>query len=296
MTHSHHTIAHYNRIFAAGIALNVTFIAIEFISGITVNSIALIADAGHNLSDVLGLILAWGANYLAQTKATVTRTYGMRKSTVLAALANAIILLIAVGAIVIEAIRKFFEPQPVAGITIMIVAGIGVIVNGMTAFLFRSGGQKDINIRGAFLHMAADAGISLGVVITGLVIQITGWQWPDPAISLMIVTIITVGTWSLLKESFFLSLDAVPKNLNIKEVKEYLESLEGVQDVHDLHVWAMSTTEIALTVHLVMPEINTDDLFLQKLCSELHGKFDIEHPTIQIEKTAHSTTCAPDNI
>ncbi len=294
--HSHHTTTDYNKAFVIGIALNIAYIIIEFVAGIAINSIALIADAGHNLSDVLGLGLAWGANYLAKTNPTQTRTYGMRKSTVLAALFNAIILLIAVGAISIEAIRKFFDPQPVSGTTVMLVAGIGVLINGATAFLFMSGRKKDINIRGAFLHMAADAGISLGVVAAGLVIQLTGWLWPDPVISLVIVIVITAGTWSLLKESFLLSMDAVPQNMDIEEVKKYLLSLAGVMDAHDLHIWAMSTTEIALTVHLVMPEMDMDDLFLQKICRELHDQFGIEHPTIQIEKGSHSATCAPDNI
>jgi len=257
---------------------------------------ALIADAGHNFSDVLGLLLAWGAAYLAKSAATKKRTYGFRKSTILAALFNAILLLIAVGAIAIEAVRKFFSPEPVQGSVMMIVAAIGVVVNAVTAFLFIKGREKDLNIHGAFLHMAADAGVSLGVVLAGLIIVSTGWLWVDPAISLVIVVVITVGTWGLLRDSFHLSMDAVPKGIDLNQVSDYLQSINGVKEVHDLHIWAMSTTEIALTAHLVIPDETKDDFFLKKICGELHSRFGIEHSTIQVEKSAQSANCEHRNV
>ncbi len=289
--HNHSHPQNYNKAFAIGITLNVFYIIVEFAYGLAINSMALIADAGHNLSDVLGLVLAWIASHLAQKIPTKTRTYGLRKSTILAALFNAIILLIAVGAITVEAIRKFIQPEPVAGNVIMIVAGIGVIINTATALLFLSGRKKDLNIKGAFLHMAADAAVSLGVVLAGLTINLTNWFWLDPAISIVIVIVITIGTWGLLKESFLLSMDAVPKDIDFDKVVDYLKSIEGVGDVHDLHIWAMSTTEIALTVHLVMPGQNDDPFLLHKICNDLHDRFGIDHPTIQIEKDSRTSNC-----
>ena len=299
MSHSHNHLSisnNYNKAFVIGISLNVIYIIVELVYGLAINSMALIADAGHNFSDVLGLLLAWGAAYLASTSPTHQRTYGLRKSTILAALFNAIILMIAVGAITIEAVRKFITPEPVHGETIMIVAGVGVIINTITALLFIKGRKKDLNIKGAFLHMAADAGVSLGVVVAGLIIISTGWLWIDPAISLVIVVVIVIGTWELLKESFQLSIDAVPKGIELKQVENFLRSFNGVEDVHDLHIWAMSTTETALTVHLVIPDDNKDDFFLKKVCSELHDKFGIEHSTIQIEKSAQSSNCEYDKV
>jgi len=257
---------------------------------------ALLADAGHNFSDVLGLMLAWGASYLAKTASTEKRTYGMRKSTILAALFNAVILMIAVGAITIEAVRKLVYLEPVQGQTMIIVAAIGFVINAITALLFMKGREKDLNIKGAFLHMAADAGVSLGVVVAGLVILSTGWLWVDPIIGLVIVVVITIGTWGLLKESFHLSMDAVPKEIDLKEVGKYLKEINGVKEVHDLHVWAMSTTETALTAHLVIPEETKDDYFLKKICGELHSKFGIGHSTIQIEKSAQSANCEHRNV
>jgi len=285
-----HTHTDYNRAFIIGIGLNVIYILVEVFYGLTINSMALLADAGHNFSDVLGLLLAWGASYLAKTASTDIRTYGFRKSTILAAFLNAILLMIAVGAITIEAIRKFISPEDVQGSVMMIVAGIGVIINGVTAFLFMKGRKKDLNIKGAFLHMAADAGVSLGVVLAGLVIFYKNWLWIDPALSLVIVLVITIGTWGLLRDSFYLSMDAVPKGINLKEVETYLRSLQGVIDVHDLHIWAMSTTETALTVHMVKPDSETNDEFINKTCIQLHEKFNIDHSTIQIER---SNNCAP---
>jgi cobalt-zinc-cadmium efflux system protein len=295
--HNHsHEIKNYNKAFGIGIALNLVYIIVEVVYGMLVNSMALIADAGHNFSDVLGLLLAWGGAHLAKTAVTKNRTYGLRKSTILAALFNAIILLIAVGAISIEAIRKISDPEPIGGTVMMIVAGVGVIVNTLTAMLFFKGKEKDLNIKGAFIHMAADAGISLGVVAAGLLINLTGFYLIDPIISLLIVIVITIGTWGLLKDSINLSMDAVPKNINPEEVEKYLSSLDGVKEVHDLHIWALSTTEVALTVHLVIPDEQKDDRFLGKLCKRLYDKFGIDHSTVQIEKNAQSANCAKDHV
>ena len=287
-----------SKAFGFGIALNVAYILVEGVSGILVNSTALLADAGHNLSDVLGLSLAWGAAYLAKSPTTSDRTYGLRKSTILASLLNALILLVAVGAIAVEAIQRLITPGPVGGTTMMIVAGVGVVINGATALLFVKGKERDVNIKGAFLHMASDAGESLGVVVAGLLINLTGFSYLDPIISLVIVTIITVGTWGLLKDSFQLSMDAVPPAVPLDAVKEYLRGLEGVEEVHDLHVWAMSTTETALTAHLVIPEERypNDDRFLNFVCKELHVRFGIEHSTLQIEKSSQGATCSDDHV
>ena len=274
------------RPFGFGIVLNVAYIIVEAAAGILVNSTALLADAGHNLSDVLGLSLSWGATRLAKTPSTNDRTYGLRKTTILAPLLNALILLIAVGAIAVEAFQKIIQPESVGETTMMIVAGVGVVINGVTALLFVKGRKEDININGAFLHMASDAGVSLGVVLTALLIEVTGLSWLDPVVSLLIVTVITIGAWRLLRDSFQLSVDAVPRDIPLDAVKQYLTGLEGVQAVHDLHVWAMSSTETALTAHLVMPSQNyaDRDQFLDGVCNELHNKFGIGHSTIQIEK------------
>ncbi len=293
-THGHaHAVTDHSRAFAFGIALNVVYIAVEIVSGFMANSTALFADAGHNLSDVIGLLLAWGAAYAARLPATSHRTYGLRKATILAALFNALLLLVAAGGITVEAIRKIAHPDPVGGTVMMVVAGIGVVINGATAMLFIKGKDHDINIKGAFLHMAADAGVSVGVVLSGLIITLTGWNAIDSIISLAIVVIITVGTWGLLKDSFHLSMDAVPSSILLDDVRAYLCGLPGVDEVHHLHVWAMSTTEIALTVHLVMPldRYATERTFLPDVCRELHARFGIEHPTIQIEAGAHGDSC-----
>lgn len=299
MEHTHTNsprLHNYNKAFAYGILLNVIYIVIEALYGILINSMALIADAGHNLSDVLGLLLAWGAAFLAKSYPTKERTYGMRKSTILSALFNSILLFIAVGAILIESIRKFISPAPVEGSIIMIVAGIGVIINGITAFLFMKGKDQDINIKGAYLHMAADAAISFGVVAAGFIILLTGWNWLDPVMSIIIVIVITIGTWGLLKESFHLSMDAVPKHIELEEVKEYLLSLPGVTEVHDLHIWGMSTTESALTAHIVKPAASLDDEFISNTCKVLHEKFGIGHTTIQIEKNNNFHPCGISDI
>ena len=289
--HSNHSPSDYNRAFAIGVALNVIYIVVEATYGFLAGSLALLADAGHNLSDVLGLLLAWGANYLVQRKPTERHTYGWRKSTILAALTNAIILLVAMGGIAWEAVRRFSDPSPVAGKTVIIVAAIGVVINTATALLFLSGRKTDLNIRGAFLHMAADAGVSAGVVLAGVVILATGWPWIDPVVSLTITAIILVGTWGLLRDSFNLALDAVPAGIDPEAVKTYLSDLPGVTGVHDLHIWAMSTSETALTVHLVKPDARDDDALIEQASRELHDRFGIEHITIQWERRPELDHC-----
>jgi cobalt-zinc-cadmium efflux system protein len=281
--HSHMTELNFDKAFAWGISLNVIYIIIEAFYGLLINSMSLIADAGHNLSDVLGLLLAWGAAYLAKSSATSKRTYGFRKSTILAAMFNSLLLLIVVGGITIEAFRKFMHPQPVQGKTMMLVAGIGVVVNALTAFFFFKGKENDLNIKGAFIHMAADAGVSFGVVAAGIIIIMTGWMWVDPLISILILIVITVGTWDVLKKSLLLSIDAVPEHIDPEEVKNYLKNLPGVTDVHDIHIWAMSTTEYALTAHVNIPEPESNDNFLTETAEALNNKFGISHTTIQIE-------------
>lgn len=284
MHEHHHEHTDYSHAFKIGVALNVGFIIIEVVFGLAADSLALLADAGHNLSDVLGLLLAWGASYLTQREATDRRTYGWRKSSILAALFNAIILLVAIGGIGWEAIRRFNDPSHVTGATIIWVAAMGVIVNGITALLFMSGRKSDLNIRGAFQHMAADAGVSAGVVLAGIGIVITGWQWLDSGVSLLIVAIIFIGTWGLLKDSFNLALDAVPRHIDTEEVKKYLSGLPGVSQIHDVHIWGMSTTEVALTAHLVKQSTEDDDCLISEMKKELHNRFGIEHITIQWER------------
>jgi cobalt-zinc-cadmium efflux system protein len=286
-----HGPVNYNRAFALGVALNVVYIVVEATYGIVADSLALLADAGHNLSDVLGLLLAWGANYLAQRKPTERYTYGWRKSTILAALTNAIILLVAMGGIAWEAVQRISDPMPVAGKTIIIVAAIGVVINTATALLFLSGRKQDLNIRGAFMHMAADAGVSAGVVLAGLVIVSTGWLWIDPAVSLVITAIILAGTWGLLRDSFNLALDAVPAGIDPEAVKTYLSDLPGVKGVHDLHIWAMSTSETALTAHLLKPEASDDDTLIEQAGRELQQRFGIAHITIQWERRPGLDDC-----
>jgi cobalt-zinc-cadmium efflux system protein len=273
----------FNTAFAIGVALNVALVGLQAVYGVIGNSMALIADAGHNLGDVFGLLLAWGASAAARKAPTSRYTYGYRSTSILAALANAIVLLIAVGAIALEALQRFASPEPVAATSVMIVAGIGILVNGGTALLFMRGGERDLNIRGAFLHMAADAGISLGVVVSAFLILRTGWLWIDPLVSLIISAIIVKGTWGLLRESFDLALHAVPPGIDPAEVRGHLERLEGVERIHDLHIWAMSTTETALTCHLVMPGGHPGDDFIARASASLHAAFDIDHTTLQIE-------------
>ena len=285
MSHDHnHQIGNYNRAFAVGVILNVIFVAIEAGYGVAAGSLALIADAGHNLSDVLSLLLAWGAGLLATKAATEKRTYGFRKVTIIASLASAILLLVALGGITWEAIGRFFNPKPVDGIAVIAVAAVGVVINTITALLFVSGQKHDLNIRGAFLHMAADAVVSLGVVVAGIIIMATGWLLVDPLISLLIVAVILVGTWSLLRISLNLAIDSVPEGIDMDGIKRYLTSLENVCQIHDLHVWPMSTTEVALSVHLIIVDDSLNDDFLCKLQQQLHDRFSIEHSTIQVER------------
>ena len=304
MTHSHHHGHHehehhlnYNRAFVIGTILNVGFVAIEALFGFLSQSLSLLADAGHNLSDVLGLLLAWGASVLAQRPPTKRYTYGLRRSSILAALLNAIILLLAMGGIAWEAIRRFSNPSSVPGTTIIIVAAIGVAINTATALLFVSGRKGDLNIRGAFLHMAADALVSLGVVLAGVAILATNWLWFDPVVSLMIVVVVVIGTWQLFQDSLNLALDAVPQKIEPQAVQTYLAERPGVSQVHDLHIWAMSTTENALTAHLVMPGGFPGDRFLAQTCQELHDHFGIDHATLQIEigDPNHPCTLAPEH-
>src|SRR5450432_624569 len=259
--------------FAIGVTLNFGFVVIEVVFGLFAHSLALVADAGHNMGDVLGLVLAWVASALARTKATDRRTYGLRSSSILAALFNAIFLLISVGAIAWEAIRRFGDPTEVAGRTVVWVSIIGIAINTATALLFMSGRKGDLNVRAAFLHMAADAGVSAGVVVAGLLIIMTGLHWIDPVVSLIIAIVIVWGTWGLLRDSVNLALHAVPEEIDLHEVREYLTGLPEVSTVHDLHVWPMSTTETALTAHLEMPDANPGDAFLHGVCEHLHQKF-----------------------
>ncbi len=292
MSHNHsHETGNYSRAFAIGIALNVVFVAIEAGYGITADSMALIADAGHNLSDVISLLLAWGASVLASKQPTQNRTFGFRRATILASLTSAILLLVALGGIVWETLGRLSTPRPVEGMTIIIVAGIGVIINSATALLFISGQKHDLNIRGAYLHMAADAGVSLGVVVAGMAIMVTGWLWLDPAISLVIVAVILVGTWNLLQDSINLSIDAVPQGIDMSAIKDYLTKMTNIAEIHDLHVWALSTTETALTVHLVADNDLIDNNLLREVQQHLHDNFGIEHTTIQVEKKDTENGC-----
>jgi len=283
MGHSHtHTAASYGRAFAIGVALNLGFVIVEAIYGRISHSLALVADAGHNFSDVLGLALAWGATKLARRRPTTDRTYGFRRSSILAALINAAFLLISGGAIAWEAIGRLGNPNVVSETTVIWVASIGILINAGTALMFMSGRKRDMNIRGAFLHMAADALISLGVVLTALLILNTGWLWLDPLVSLIIVALIVYGTWDLLRGSLNLALDAVPEGIDMGDVRKYLSALPSCIDVHDLHVWGMSTTETALTAHVVMEKV-CDDALLAKVTEDLHERFGIEHTTLQVE-------------
>jgi cobalt-zinc-cadmium efflux system protein len=279
----HHGPASYDRAFAIGIGLNLSFVIAEVVFGLRSHSLALTADAGHNLGDVLGLVLAWAASVLARRAPTTRRTYGMRRFSILAALGNAAFLLIAVGAIAVEAITRLSHPAPIATGVVMIVALVGIAINIATAIGFMSGRASDLNVRGAFVHMLGDAAASAGVVIAGLVIRETGMLWIDPAVSLLLVALITVGSWGLLRDSINLALDAVPAGIDPTAVREYLVSLAGVAEVHDLHIWGLSTTQVALTAHLVVPGERNADVLLADTCAVLRERFHIDHATIQIE-------------
>ena len=289
--HHHHSKDDYGKAFAVGVLLNVVFVIVEAGFGFYANSLALLADAGHNLSDVLGLLMAWGGYALSKVAPSPQRTYGWRSSTILAALFNALLLLVAIGGIVWEAVGRLSAPSQAVAPTIIVVALIGVVINTATAMLFMRGRKGDLNIRGAYLHMAADALLSLGVVVAGVAIALTQWDWLDPATSLVIAAVILLGTWGLLRESVNLAMQAVPPSIDATEVKEFLSSIPGVTEVHDLHIWAISTTEIALTAHLVKPSVDNDDELLRDTAEELHHHFDISHTTIQIEHSIADANC-----
>jgi cobalt-zinc-cadmium efflux system protein len=292
-----HAPANFGRAFAIGIALNLAFVVAEVVYGILGNSVALLADAGHNMSDVLGLGVAWFATVLAKRPPSERFTYGLGGSSILAALFNAAFLLVAIGGLSWEAIERLFEPQPVAGKTVMIVAAVGILINGICAWLFASGRKGDLNIRGAFTHMAADALVSAGVVVAGLIMLLTGWHWLDPVVSLLINVVIIWGTWSLLTGSISMSLNAVPSGIDLAAVRSALQTEVGVASIHDLHVWPTSTTETALTAHLVIPGGHPGDAFLMKVSDDLEKKFGIGHVTLQVEAN-ELTSCklAPDHV
>jgi len=288
----HHAPPNYDRAFALGVSLNAGFVMIEAGAGAMSGSLALLTDAGHNFSDVLSLLLAWGAAALARRRPSARRTYGYSRATILASLFSALLLMGAVGAIGWEAINRLLERHvPPHGLTIMIVAAVGVVINGATALLFLSGKDLDLNIRGAYLHMAADAAVSVGVVLSGMLIWIYGIYWMDAAISLVIATVILLSTWQLLRDSLNLAVDAVPPGVDPVEVRSYLSGLAGVQQLHDLHIWPMSTTDTALTAHLVMEPTPDNDAFLQEVSLQLEHRFGIHHPTIQIERPGGDAYC-----
>jgi cobalt-zinc-cadmium efflux system protein len=296
--HHHHRPMDFGRAFAIAATLNIALVVAQVVFGVLANSVALIADAGHNLGDVLGLLLAWGAHGMARWLPTKRYTYGFRSASILAALFNGIILLVATGAIAWEAVRRLNGAADVAGVTVMIVAAVGVVVNGVSAWLLMAGREGDLNIRGAFLHMLGDAAISLGVVAAGAAILATGWNWLDPTVSLVIAVLIVWGTWGVLREAIAMSLDAVPRGVDVARVETYLHGLPGVSEVHDLHIWAMSTTETAMTVHLVRPGASLDDHLLHDVCHELERRFGISHATLQVEAgdTGHACRLAPDHV
>jgi cobalt-zinc-cadmium efflux system protein len=292
-SHAHdHAPADFGFAFAVGIALNTAFVVAELVFGYAANSLALISDAVHNFSDVIALVLAWAAAWLARKRPTEKHTYGYRRASILAALANAGLLLIAVGAIAVEAIDRIRQPAEVAGFTVILVAALGIVINGGTALLFMRGRHGDLNIRGAYLHMAADAGVSLGVVVAALLITLTGWLWIDPATSLCIAAVVAASGWGLARESVNLALDGVPKGIVLADVRNFLIRLDGVTDVHDLHIWAMSTNETALTAHLVRPG-GHDDAYLHRVCEELSRRFNIHHATLQFESSGDACKLAP---
>jgi len=293
-THTHNPTGQQKQglAFACAIVLNAAFVVVEFSYGFIANSTALMADAGHNLSDVLGLLLAWGATILTRKLPNERYTYGLRSTSIMAALANAMFLLVACGAIAWEALQRFSQPPLVAGLTITAVAGIGIVINGLSAWLFVKGSKGDLNIRGAYLHMAADAAVSLGVAVAGVAMLYTGWYWLDPVISLVIVLVIVMSTWGLLRESMQLALLAVPASIDVLEVETYLRQCQGVTDIHDLHVWGMSTTESALTIHLVMPAGYPGDAYMDTLVNTLKERFSIQHCTLQVEQGTTHHACA----
>jgi cobalt-zinc-cadmium efflux system protein len=296
--HSHsHAPASYGRTFAIATALNVALVVAQVIYGLFANSLALLADAGHNFGDVMGLVLAWGAFAVADWRPSDRFTYRMRAASILSAFANGLILLVATGFIVWEAVHRFSQPEPVATTEVMIVAAIAVVINGFSAWLLSRGSKSDLNMHGAFLHMASDAGVSVAVIVAAAGIALTGWQWLDPAVSVLISVVILLGTWRLLREALRLSLNAAPERIDPRAVRMFLLSLPEVSGVHDLHIWAMSTTETALTCHLVTPAGHPGDAFLNRIAHDLEQKFEICHTTVQIELNDNDR-CAlqPDNV
>lgn len=297
--HSHaehaHEPADFGRAFVIGITLNVVYVVAQAVFGLAAHSLALLSDAGHNLGDVVGLLLAWGATLLARRQPTTRYTYGLRRSTILASLANAMLLLVAVGGITWEAVRRFGGRENVAGMTVIWVAAAGIVINWVTAMLFASGRKGDLNVRGAFLHMAADAAVSAGVVVAGFLILVTGWWWLDPTVSLLINGVIVWGTWGLLRDSVNMAMDAVPAGIDFASVQSYFRGLAGITDWHHLHIWALSTTETALTVHLVKPDPNGDDAFLRTVNGELSERFGIGHATIQLERATSTVVSMTDH-
>ncbi len=289
--HQHPAPGNLRRAFVVGIGLNLAFVVVEIVYGVLAHSVALLADAGHNFGDVLGLGLSWGAAALATVKPSARRTYGYRRSTIVASVANALILLFVTGGLTWESVRRLVAPQATEGTTMIVVALVGTVINGASALLFMAGGKKDLNLRSAFVHLASDAVLALGVAVAGGVILFTGWLWLDPAVSIVLALTILVGTWSLMKKSLNLILDAVPEGIDPAEVKRFLGGLSGVVEVHDLHIWAMSTTETALTAHLVMPGNGCGPTFLATACKELHHKFDIDHSTLQVDPEEAPAPC-----
>lgn len=303
--HSGHSHSHlppasadFSKAYAIGISLNLAFVVVEIICGLYSNSLALLADAGHNAGDVLGLFLAWGATRLSQRAPSAHYTYGLQSSSILAALANALLLFVACGGIGLEAIRRFSTPAETDSMMMIIVAGIGIAINGGTAMLFMSGQKTDLNIRGAFLHLVGDALVSLGVVISGILVMTTNWLWFDPLTSLAIATFIIISTWGLLRDSITLALHGTPRHIDTNEVKEFLTTRPEVRAVHDLHIWAMSTTETALSAHLVMQSGHPGDAALQNISQQLAQQFGIGHSTLQVElgDSPHDCSLAPDNV
>ncbi|WP_426265075.1 cation diffusion facilitator family transporter [Sphingomonas sp. PWP1-2] len=290
--HSHsHTPANFDRAFAIGIVLNTGFVIAEAGFGLAAHSLALLADAGHNLSDVLGLVLSWSALWLVRRPTSSRFTYGFRRTSIMASTLNAVFLLVSVGMIAWEAIERLTDPQPIMAIPVIVVASIGILINGLTAWLFARGSKHDLNVRSAFVHMLADAGLAAGVVVAGLITLRTGWTWIDPVVGLAIAVVIVFSTWGLLTESLRLSLDGVPRAVDPAAVSRYLAGLPNVAHVHDLHIWSMSTTEIALTAHLVRPGAAIDDVFSASVAHDLDHRFGITHATIQVEAAQHAHGC-----
>lgn len=286
------------RAFRLGVALNAAFVVFELAAGIYGRSMALVADAAHNFGDVLGLLLAWGAMQLAERKPSARRTYGFRRSTILASVANAVLLLVGVGEVSWEAIGRLRTGSEARGGVMLGVAALGVVINAGSALSFLKGSRADANLRGAYLHLMADAAVSLGVVVAGVVVLLTRWTWVDAVVSIAVSVVILVGTWSLLRTSLDLALDAVPQGIEPAEVRNYLEGVDGVVEVHDLHIWAMSTTETALTAHLVMSPVASNPRFLRDIGGELTRRFKIDHPTLQVEPPDIADPCrhAPEDV